>query len=193
MRLAQRLTRDHCGVDTTLAVALIGVAGTIVGTISGVLITELLSHRREKAAWNREMERQRAHWAREDTARTFEYRRKAYVDFYQAAVDNGFQTYRYIMDVHIDGAPERELAGRGEVQEALELVHIYGSPRVKALAEGVQHELLQFRSEAVQPDLDVGPHINELLDNWDAAAARLLDAIREELGIPSADASNPVP
>jgi hypothetical protein len=76
-------------MNTTLVVAVIGVVGTVVGTISGVLITQLLSDRREKAAWDRETEREQARWAREDEARTFEYRRAAYVDFYQANVETG--------------------------------------------------------------------------------------------------------
>src|SRR6476469_10864229 len=65
-----------------LTVAVIGLIATIVGTISGVIITQRRSDRREKVAWERERERERERWAREDAARTFDLRRESYIEFY---------------------------------------------------------------------------------------------------------------
>lgn len=172
----------------TLAVAALGIAGTL----GGAWLTQRRADKRETANWNRELEREQARWAREDTARTFEHRRQAYVDFYQAAVDNKMQSWDYIVDVHIEGEPDRPIAGGGTLQEALDLIQIYGSPRVRDLAEKVKQECWRFRREAVREDLDLGPEINKLQDEWEAATTDLLDAIREELGVPNTGASGPV-
>jgi hypothetical protein len=58
-----------------LIVAILGLIATIVGTISGVIITQRRSDRRETVAWERQRERERELWAREDAARTFDLRR----------------------------------------------------------------------------------------------------------------------
>jgi hypothetical protein len=68
-----------------LVVTGLGLIGTAFGALGGAWLTQRRADRREELNWNRDLEREQARWAREDTARTFEYRRKAYVDFYQAA------------------------------------------------------------------------------------------------------------
>ncbi|MBM4722856.1 hypothetical protein GS439_09075 [Rhodococcus hoagii] len=52
-----------------LVVAGLGLIGTVVGAISGVLITQRRSDKREDASWEREWDRERAGWEREDEAR----------------------------------------------------------------------------------------------------------------------------
>ena len=64
-----------------LVVAAIGLLGTFSGTIAGVLITQRRSDRREGLTWERERQRERDLWAREDALRTFEQRRDAYIGF----------------------------------------------------------------------------------------------------------------
>jgi len=49
-----------------LAVAGIGLLGTIVGTVTGVLIAQRRSDRREREVWQRERDRERQLWAHED-------------------------------------------------------------------------------------------------------------------------------
>ena len=68
-----------------LVVAGLGLLGTAVAGLGGVWITQRRADKRETVAWDRQQERERAQWAREDAARTFEFRRSAYADFYQAA------------------------------------------------------------------------------------------------------------
>jgi hypothetical protein len=53
----------------TLVVGLLG--------FTGVLIIQLLSNRRDDLRWRREREREQQVWAREDAARSYEYRREA--------------------------------------------------------------------------------------------------------------------
>jgi hypothetical protein len=87
-----------------LVVAILGLIGTAGGAIAGVVITQRRSDRRENTAWQRERDRERERWAREDAARTFEQRREAYSDFYESLRDMGRTVYDYGMG--LPGAPE---------------------------------------------------------------------------------------
>jgi hypothetical protein len=58
-----------------LAVAAMGFAG--------ILFSQYLAIRRDDKQWNRERDRERERWQREDAARTFEQRRIAYASFYE--------------------------------------------------------------------------------------------------------------
>jgi hypothetical protein len=84
-----KLGRHHERVTSTpvwvpLVVAGIGVAGTLTAGTAAAVMTRRWSDRREDHAWLRQREREHDQWAREDEARTFEHRRKAYIDFYVA-------------------------------------------------------------------------------------------------------------
>ena len=160
-------------------VALVVAALGIAGTLGGVWLTQCRADRREDL-----------NWARQETARTYEFRRTAYVDFYQAAVDHGQQTFRYVVDVHIDGEQNREPPGVGTLHEAFDAIQIYGSPRIRELAKKTQTVAYQFRWDAQQPDFDM--EMKKRQDDWDAALTHLLDAIREELGVPNDGSSKPV-
>ena len=54
-----------------IAVAGIGVRGTIIAGIAGVLITQRRSGRRDDKTWGREREREPERWERKDIARGF--------------------------------------------------------------------------------------------------------------------------
>ncbi len=64
-----------------LVVAALGFIGTVVGTISGVLITQRRADKREDLTWERGQQREHDRWSREDALRTFDQRRIAYVEF----------------------------------------------------------------------------------------------------------------
>jgi hypothetical protein len=122
-----------------LIVAGIGLLGTIVGTVSGVLITQRRSDRREAAAWERERARERELWAREDVLRNFEARRDACVGFYEVlremvriAYDHGMGLSEQPPD-----AAEGELPFDWNMAAARKLEHlrIYASPDVLAAAD----------------------------------------------------------
>ncbi len=70
-----------------LVVAALGFLGTVGAGLGGVLITQRRSDRREGLAWQRERERERQQWKREDALRTFEHRREAYVTYYRELVE----------------------------------------------------------------------------------------------------------
>ena len=67
-----------------LVVAGIGVAGTLVAGIAGTLIAQRWANQRDDKTWAREREREQERWRREDEARTFEHRREAFEECYQA-------------------------------------------------------------------------------------------------------------
>jgi hypothetical protein len=64
-----------------LVIAVLGVLGTVVGTVLGVVLTQRRSDRREDLQWTRMREREREQFAREDSLRTFDQRRIAYLEF----------------------------------------------------------------------------------------------------------------
>ncbi|MEU6997211.1 hypothetical protein [Nonomuraea sp. NPDC046570] len=61
------------------------VSGVIGGVLAllGVLVTQRRADRRELKQWERERERERQVWAREDVARSYDHRREAYIEFMQ--------------------------------------------------------------------------------------------------------------
>jgi hypothetical protein len=169
-----------------LLVAALAVIGTVVGTISGVMITQRRADSREKAAWEREMERERSRCPREDAARTFEQRRTAYVDFYQANVQAGQWVYSYVAArVRGDDDVESPRVWASVVEERLRVLEMYATPRVTALAHKAQTAYRRMALEARRPQGDDDDQLQERMGEWDAAASELLAAIREDLGVPN--------
>src|SRR5689334_7592908 len=78
---------DSTPLWVPLVVAVIGVLGTLSAGVTGVLITQRQTERREKVTWDRERELEGSRWAREDQARTFDHRRETYADFYAALME----------------------------------------------------------------------------------------------------------
>ncbi|MCV7307209.1 hypothetical protein [Mycobacteroides immunogenum] len=185
--------RDHLSVNTTpywvpLVVGVIGVLGTIIGTIGGVLITQRQSDSREAAARRHELEREQARWAREDSARTFKQRSAAYVDFYRASVAAGELITIYSLGRR-RGVDEDELPNLWEATvEELFTLQIYATPRVAELA-GEARELYEQTVRAVlawriDHDDEDGEKIDRIAERWELAVDKLLVAIRNDLGIP---------
>src|ERR1700754_3312511 len=81
-------------LQVPLFVAGLGLIGTAFGALGGAWLTHRRADMREELDWNRDLEREQARWACEGTARTFEYRRKVGVNFYQAAAAAGPGTAR---------------------------------------------------------------------------------------------------
>jgi hypothetical protein len=81
-------------LQVPLFVAGLGLIGTAFGALGGAWLTQRRADMREELDWNRDLEREQARGACEGTARTFEYRRKACVNFYQAAAAAGPGTAR---------------------------------------------------------------------------------------------------
>ncbi|KXX60281.1 hypothetical protein AZG88_38225 [Rhodococcus sp. LB1] len=69
---------------TPLWVPLVVAAIGLITTVTGVVVTQILANRRERASWNRDLQREQVRWTREDQRLTFEQRRTAYVEFYES-------------------------------------------------------------------------------------------------------------
>jgi hypothetical protein len=114
-----------------LVVAAIGLLGT-VGTIAGVLFTQRRAARREGLAWQRERQRERERWAREDALRTFEQRRDAYVGFYETLRATVRAVYDHGMGLCDPSAEEDDGELPFEWHEGvagkLDYLRIYASP-----------------------------------------------------------------
>lgn len=80
----------------------------------GVWFTQRQSDRRELERWQREREREREGWAREDAARSYDHRRDAYIDFMS-------EWNRYY-----DIAYRARVLGPGEEPDFDWLVDLYG-------------------------------------------------------------------
>jgi hypothetical protein len=127
-----------------VVVAILGLIGTAGGAIAGVVITQRWSDRRDKTAWERERERERELWAREDAARMFDLRRDAHSEFYTAVNRQRaeFQLVHWQQVRAPEGErpkPSREL--EAEVRRAGQKVRVYGSSVVVEAAEKMQRGL----------------------------------------------------
>ncbi len=93
-----------------IVVAGIGVAGTLTAGIAGGLITQRWADRRDDKTWQRERLREQERWLREDEGRTFEHRREAFEECYQAVKALVLQQYFVIC-----GLSSLVVAGPGAV------------------------------------------------------------------------------
>src|ERR1035437_5842190 len=77
-------------------------------TVTGVLIAQRRSDRREREAWQRERDRERQLWAREDALRNFEQRRDTYVSFYETLRKTVLKVYDHGMGLSAPPPEEDE-------------------------------------------------------------------------------------
>lgn len=169
--------------STTLVVAILGLIGTAGGAITGVVITQRWSDRRDKASWERERERERERWAREEAARTFDLRREAYVEFHAAVSSQrlDFDTVHTLRGHELKSGETRgpSFDVELEVHSAQEKVQVYGSSVVVAVAEKIRTRLMRTLNM-----LDDAEVTAENLVELKLEEAELLRVIRADLGIP---------
>lgn len=167
----------------SLIIAALGIAATLAGTLGGVLLTQRSADRRERALW-----------AREDELRTFEHRRIAYVDFYQANVDAQRSAAAYFSargrgDDTVEWPPYPPLrAALALAEQRREVLAMYATPRVTTLARKAQEAYRMLVLEARrqwEPDDDHDDQFKKRMDKCDTAASELLKAIRADLGVPN--------
>jgi hypothetical protein len=166
-----------------LVVAGMGVAGTLAGGIIGSVLTQRRADRREEKAWARERERQRALWAREDEARTFEHRREAYIEFYVAV-----KAMRTLAD---DDAQLPDDWGE-DAEEKLRRLQFYAD---RELAD-VASEAYDY-AWAIGALGDGGDPSNSLFQDrqrtYGEAELKMLELMRNRLAIPEGDTKLPLP
>lgn len=194
-------------MHTPLWLPLVVAAVGIVGTLSGVWLTQRRADKREAIAWKREQERERDRWAREDVARTFEQRRSAYEEILTALRAYGIEL-NGLVPLKQGGAAFTSLPGFNAVLKASDAVSIYGSPVVVDLAHkgvaaifgyGVQlsHQVEGETTEILElPDRITVKISKERAESArrsnDEAVVLLRNAIRDELGVPTGTQSTPV-
>ena len=88
---------------TPLWVPLLVAALGIVSTVVGIVVTQIMANRRERATWTRELAREQARWLREDRALTFEHRRAVYVEFYESLRKMMLRVYDHGMGLSDEG------------------------------------------------------------------------------------------
>lgn len=165
-----------------LVVAGLGLLGTVLGTIGGVLITQRLSDRREAVAWDRERDRQREQWAREDAARTFEHRRQAYSDFYESLKAMALRAYSYGVGLGDDDEEELPEGWQFPTFQRLQQLDLYGTPTVALTAHEAYTVVWRWGVGTKFGEDDEAFY--EAHEAADAAEQELLLAIRTDLAIP---------
>jgi Na+/glutamate symporter len=83
-------------MSTPLWVPLVVAAFGLVSTVVGIVVTQVMANRRERANWQRDTDREQQRWQREDQARTFEHRRAAYGVFYDSLCHDTLLVTNYV-------------------------------------------------------------------------------------------------
>ena len=148
-----------------------------------------MARQREDKAWARERERERERWAREDEARTFEHRREAFEDFYQAVKALARRAYDH--GYGFDDTPELPFDWHADAFAKLTRVGLYADRRVYAAASAAYNAACSWGQHTkYDPD---DPELYERQQRFGDAEYELLVLMRQALSIPEGDVSLPVP
>lgn len=159
-----------------LVVALLGVSGSIAGTVVGVLLTQRRSDRREDERWTRERAREHDVWAREDARRTFDERRNCYMDFLQQLREVALATHNAGYEL----GPGLEFGWNLPLYESLLRLRVFASPNVAHAAQNAY--------DAAWTWGDAGGSVNEESfhegqQRFDETETEVLAVIRADLGV----------
>ncbi len=165
------------------------VSGTLAAWITGSLITQRASDRRETVAWVRERERERELWAREDEARTFEHRRQSFVEFYEA-VKALARTYNHCYGF-TDG-PELPEGWQSDAYAKLAQLEFYADRNVAAAASAAYGAAWSW-GHFGEYDAPENPDFHERQQKYEEAELEMLLLVRRSLSIPEADSALPPP
>lgn len=176
-----------------LVVAGLGVLGTIAGTLSGVLLTQKRSDRRERESWERERKREHERWAREDALRTFERRREAYEDFYESLRTMARTAYDHGMGLSEPHGDDGELPfdWNQDTWRKLQHLRVYASTEVASAAMAAYSACWYWGFESRHGRHD--DPFDDGQDTYDRREPELHDAIRRDLGIEQTDLPTPAP
>ncbi|OIJ99730.1 hypothetical protein [Streptomyces colonosanans] len=154
------------------------------------MITQRWSDRRETVAWERERQRERESWAREDEARTFEHRRQAYVEFYEAVKALARTAYDHCYGFTEE--PELEEGWQSDAFAKLAQLQFYADRAVAAAASAAYGAAWSWGQYGVH-DAPDDPSFYERQQKFDEAELEMLLLMRESLSIPEADLTLPPP
>lgn len=164
-----------------LVVAGIGVVATLVAGTVGALITQRWSDSRETISWERERQRERERWAREDEARTFEQRRQAYVEFYEALKAMARTAYNHCFG--FTDEPELAEGWQSDAFAKLAQLQFYADRSVSHAASEAYSAVWRWGHYGVH-DAPDDPAFEELEQHFDQAENEMLSLMRRSLSIP---------
>ena len=173
-----------------LLVAAIGVAGTLIAGIAGALIAQHWANQRDDKTWAREREREREQWRREDEARTFDHRRDAFEDFYEAIKALAKRAYDH--GYGFDDTPELPFNWNQEAAAKLTRLKIYIDRRTYIACERAYDAAFWWGQHTKYDDPD-DPEFYDRQQKFDDAEFELLVLMRQALSIPEGDPSLPPP
>lgn len=166
-------------MNTPLWLTLLVAALSPAGALFGVWLTQRRADRRDDATFAREVRRERERWQREDEARTFENRRVAYVEFFEA-----LRVMHIAMEQYAMG--ETETLGDDwqiDAWEKLQRLQIYATPRVSVLAQTAFDTNMQWEDMTFHRDFYTAQY-HENVEVVERVKAELLQGIRLDLGVP---------
>lgn len=178
------------GLWLPLASAGIAVLGTLGGSLGGVLVTQRWADRREDKAQ-----------AREDEARTFEHRREAYADFYEAVQAMARLAYLHgtMLTEDLPGDWYSEAFGK------LSRLILYADRSVAIAASDAYTAAWYWGMPYVKRGMQPGEKVSEAVaeaemeefnkgwGEYQRAERKLLNVMREALSIPEGDLTLPLP
>jgi hypothetical protein len=158
-----------------LPLASAGIA--VLGTLGGVLITQRQADRRE------------------DKARTFEYRREVYADFYKALQAMARLAYLHGIELNEDPPDDWYSEAFGELSR----LSLYADRRVARAASAAYEAAWYWGMNSKQSEQREA-HVDDMLEvfnkgwgEYQDAERELLMLIREALSIPEGDLTLPPP
>lgn len=170
-------------MNTPLWLTLLVAALSPAAALLGVWLTQRRADRRDDATFARELKRERERWQREDEARTFENRRVAYVEFFEALRRMHITVEQFAMG-HIGTAfSELDEDWTVDAWEKLQHLQIYATPHVGSLASKAFFLTQDCGSATSYGDFRTANY-HARADIMDRAKDTLLQAIRSDLRVP---------
>lgn len=170
----------HSGSMTPLWVPLVVAALGFISTVTGVVVTQVLATRRERASWDRDLQREQVRWTREDQRLTFEQRRTAYVEFYESLQRMTLRVYDHGLGCS-DEDPKLPEGWQTEAAEACRRLEVYASPEVSGAAMDAYGATWRWGHAARHGEDDETFYDNQ--EVADQEQIKLLQAIRADLHV----------
>lgn len=177
-------------MSTPLWLPLASAGIAVVGTLSGGLVTQRWSDRRDDKTWQRERAREQQRWVREDQARTFEHRREVFEDFYQAVKALARRSYDH--GYGFDGTPELPFDWNADAASKLNRLALYADRDLYGAGAAAYNAAFWWGHHTKYDDPD-DPEFYERQERFDNAEYELLRLMRQALLIPEGDPSLPLP
>jgi len=173
-----------------LLVAAIGVIGTLVAGIAGTVIAQRWANQRDDKTWARERLREQERWRREDETRTFEHRREAFEECYQAVKALAKRAYDH--GYGFDDTPELPFDWNSDAFAKLQRLGIYADRISFGAANRAYNAAWSWGMRTKYDDPD-DPEFYECQQKFDDAEHDMLVFMRQALSIPEGDLSLPPP